>query len=138
MGKLAVCGLRIVIIDSSFAKLRFFRIAEYLGAAFCSRWSASPPLTCSGAAVRDIESLSAASPEGVLLDFAAVLILLCSFACLGSKLFGRYVTYYGAQSILSFATAWSPTSTAARLWTLALLTLAIKGIGIPVNGPGAF
>ncbi len=33
-GKLAVCGLLIVIIDSSFAKLRFFRIAEYLGAAF--------------------------------------------------------------------------------------------------------
>ena len=34
LGKLAVCGLAIVIIDSSFAKLRFFRIAEYLGAAF--------------------------------------------------------------------------------------------------------
>ena len=33
-GKLAICGLVIVIIDSSFAKLRFFRIAEYLGAAF--------------------------------------------------------------------------------------------------------
>jgi formate hydrogenlyase subunit 4 len=34
LGKLAVCGLLIVIIDSSFAKLRFFRIAEYLAAAF--------------------------------------------------------------------------------------------------------
>ncbi|MGH2873156.1 MAG: respiratory chain complex I subunit 1 family protein [Solirubrobacteraceae bacterium] len=34
IGKLALCGLVIVIIDSSFAKLRFFRIAEYLGAAF--------------------------------------------------------------------------------------------------------
>lgn len=34
IGKLAVCGLVIVIIDSSFAKLRFFRIAEFLGAAF--------------------------------------------------------------------------------------------------------
>jgi len=34
LGKLAVCGLAIVIIDSSFAKLRFFRIAEYLGGAF--------------------------------------------------------------------------------------------------------
>ena len=34
LGKLAVCGLVIVVIDSSFAKLRFFRIAEYLGAAF--------------------------------------------------------------------------------------------------------
>lgn len=33
-GKLAICGLAIVVIDSSFAKLRFFRIAEYLGAAF--------------------------------------------------------------------------------------------------------
>jgi formate hydrogenlyase subunit 4 len=34
LGKLAVCGFVIVVIDSSFAKLRFFRIAEFLGAAF--------------------------------------------------------------------------------------------------------
>lgn len=34
LGKLALCGLVIVIIDSSFAKLRFFRIAEFLGASF--------------------------------------------------------------------------------------------------------
>jgi formate hydrogenlyase subunit 4 len=34
LGKLAVCGLVIVVIDTSFAKLRFFRIAEFLGAAF--------------------------------------------------------------------------------------------------------
>lgn len=33
-GKLAICGLAIVMIDSSFAKLRFFRIAEFIGAAF--------------------------------------------------------------------------------------------------------
>jgi formate hydrogenlyase subunit 4 len=32
--KLAICGLLIVIIDTSFAKLRFFRIAEFLGASF--------------------------------------------------------------------------------------------------------
>ena len=34
LGKLALCGLLIVVIDTSFAKLRFFRIAEFLGAAF--------------------------------------------------------------------------------------------------------
>ncbi|MGH3155880.1 MAG: NADH-quinone oxidoreductase subunit H, partial [Streptosporangiaceae bacterium] len=34
LGKLALCGLAIVIVDTSFAKLRFFRIAEFLGAAF--------------------------------------------------------------------------------------------------------
>lgn len=34
LGKLALCGLGIVIVDASFAKLRFFRIAEFLGAAF--------------------------------------------------------------------------------------------------------
>ena len=33
-GKLALCALAIVIVDTSFAKLRFFRIAEFLGAAF--------------------------------------------------------------------------------------------------------
>ncbi|MBO0770657.1 MAG: NADH-quinone oxidoreductase subunit H [Actinobacteria bacterium] len=34
LGKLALCGLVIVVIDTSFAKLRFFRIAEFLGASF--------------------------------------------------------------------------------------------------------
>jgi formate hydrogenlyase subunit 4 len=32
--KLALCGLAIIVIDTSFAKLRFFRIAEFLGASF--------------------------------------------------------------------------------------------------------
>ena len=34
LGKLAICGLAIVVIDCSFAKLRFFRIAEFLAASF--------------------------------------------------------------------------------------------------------
>ena len=34
VGKLALCALAIVVVDTSFAKLRFFRIAEFLGAAF--------------------------------------------------------------------------------------------------------
>ena len=33
-GKLALCGAAIVVIGTSFAKLRFFRIAEFLGASF--------------------------------------------------------------------------------------------------------
>ena len=69
----------------------------------------------------------------MLLDIAAVLILLCAFACLGSKLFDRYVIYYGAQSIvLSFAAAVVALHQHdAGLWVLAALTFAIKGIGIP-------
>ena len=80
-----------------------------------------------------VESLSSTSPEGVLLDIAAVVILLCAFACLGSKLFDRYVIYYGAQSIvLSFAAAVVAFHTHdAGLWVLAALTLLVKGIGIP-------
>jgi formate hydrogenlyase subunit 4 len=38
IGKLLICGLAIVIIDCSFAKLRFFRIAEFVGAAFLLAW----------------------------------------------------------------------------------------------------
>jgi formate hydrogenlyase subunit 4 len=34
LGKLALCGFAVVVIDTSFAKLRFFRIAEFVGAAF--------------------------------------------------------------------------------------------------------
>jgi hydrogenase-4 component E len=82
-----------------------------------------------------MEQLAATSPAGVLLDLSGVLILLAAFACLGSKLFNRYVVYYGAQSIvLSFAAgvvAWRFHST--ELWILTGLTLAIKGIGIPLT-----
>ena len=84
-------------------------------------------------AVSTVESLSATSAEGVLLDIAAVLILLCAFACLGSKLFDRYVVYYGIQSVvLSFAAAVVAVHEHdAGLWVLAALTFLIKGIGIP-------
>lgn len=80
-----------------------------------------------------MDILSGTSAAGVVLDLCGVLILLCCFACLGSKLFNRYLAYYGAQSIvLSAATgvvAWRYAST--ELWILAGLTLAIKGIAIP-------
>jgi hydrogenase-4 component E len=80
-----------------------------------------------------IEHLSAASMEGVLLTLAAVVMLLCAFACLGSKLFDRYVYYYGLQSVvLSFAAAVVALHThEVGLWVLAALTLLVKGIGIP-------
>jgi hydrogenase-4 component E len=81
-----------------------------------------------------MESLSSASSQGVLLDLSAVVVLLCAFACLGSKLFDRYVAYYGIQSIvLSLAAAdVAYAFHAPALWALAILTLLIKGIGIPL------
>ena len=82
-----------------------------------------------------MQSLSATSAAGVLLDLSGVLILLLAFACLGSKLFNRYVAYYGAQSVvLSFAAGVAAyTFGSIELWILAVLTLTIKGIGIPVS-----
>jgi hydrogenase-4 component E len=81
-----------------------------------------------------MERLSAASTAGVLLDLGAVVILLCAFACLGSKLFNRYVAYFGVQSIMLALTvaavAWRFGE--VSLWVLAALTLAVKGIGIPL------
>src|SRR5579875_2368797 len=44
------------------------------------------------------------STPGLLLDLSGAAMLLLAFACLASKLFNRYVAYYGAQSVvLSFA-----------------------------------
>jgi hydrogenase-4 component E len=81
-----------------------------------------------------VQSLSATSVAGVLLDLSGVLILLLAFACLGSKLFNRYVAYYGAQSlVLSFAVGVAAYAFGSpELWVLAVATLAIKGIAIPV------
>jgi hydrogenase-4 component E len=80
-----------------------------------------------------LERLTATSPAGVLLDLCGVLMLLAAFACLGSKLFNRYVAYYGLQSIvLSIACGVVAFRyERAELWVLCVLTLAIKGIGIP-------
>jgi hydrogenase-4 component E len=81
-----------------------------------------------------MQSLSQTSTAGVLLDLSGVLILLLAFACLASKLFDRYVVYYGAQSVvLSFAAAVAAvTFHSVELWILAALTLAVKGIAIPL------
>ncbi len=81
-----------------------------------------------------MQSLSSASTAGVLLDLSGVLMLLLAFACLASKLFNRYVAYYGAQSVvLSFAAGTAAAAFGgAELWILAGLTLAIKAIAIPV------
>ena len=81
-----------------------------------------------------MENLAATSATGVLLDLSGVLMLLLAFACLASKLFNRYVVYYGAQSVvLSFAAATAAVAFhSVELWILAVLTLAIKGIAIPL------
>ncbi|HUB56544.1 MAG TPA: hypothetical protein VMB04_15445 [Mycobacterium sp.] len=81
-----------------------------------------------------MESLTETSTAGILLDLCGVLMLLCAFACLGSKLFNRYLTYYGAQSwLLAVACAVVAYKFGrVELWVLAALTLAVKGIGIPV------
>jgi hydrogenase-4 component E len=81
-----------------------------------------------------MESLTETSTAGILLDLCGVLMLLCAFACLGSKLFNRYLTYYGAQSwLLAIACAVVAYKFGrVELWVLAVLTLAVKGIGIPV------
>ncbi len=82
----------------------------------------------------NVESLTAASGAGVLLDLSGVLMLLCAFACLGSKLFNRYLTYYGAQSWLLAIACGVVAYKFGRveLWVLAVLTLVVKGIGIPM------
>ena len=81
-----------------------------------------------------MQYLSESSTAGVLLDLSGAVILLLAFACLASKLFNRYVAYYGAQSVvLAFAAGTSAAAFhSAELWILAALTLAIKGIAIPV------
>ena len=64
-------------------------------------------------------------------------MLLLAFACLASKLFNRYVAYYGAQSVvLAFAAGTSAVAFhSAELWILAALTLADQGDRDPVRGP---
>jgi hydrogenase-4 component E len=80
-----------------------------------------------------VDILSGTTTAGVLIDLCGALMLLCCFACLGSKLFNRYLAYYGLQSaVLAVATgvmAWRYDR--VELWVLAVLTLAIKGIAIP-------
>lgn len=81
-----------------------------------------------------MQNLSSSSIEGTLVSLSSVVILLAAFACLGSKLFNRYVAYYGFQSVvLSFAcAAVAYTYDSAQLWALAVITFAVKGLAIPL------
>lgn len=81
-----------------------------------------------------VQSLSSSSLAGTLVTLSSVLMLLAAFACLGSKLFNRYVIYYGFQSIvLSLAAAVVAYHyDSGELWALAAITLLIKGIAIPL------
>ena len=81
-----------------------------------------------------MQQLSNSSTAGILLDLSGAVMLLLAFACLASKLFNRYVVYYGAQSVvLAFAAGVSAAAFhSTELWILAALTLAVKGIAIPV------
>jgi len=81
-----------------------------------------------------VQSLSSSSLAGTLVTLSSVLMLLAAFACLGSKLFNRYVVYYGFQSIvLSLAAAVVAYHyDSGELWALAAITLTIKGIAIPI------
>jgi hydrogenase-4 component E len=80
-----------------------------------------------------MQELTLASAGGAILSLVAVLILLSALACLGSKLFDRYLTYYAIQSGLLAVAA----GTAAyvehdpALWVLAALTLVLKAYAIP-------
>jgi hydrogenase-4 component E len=80
-----------------------------------------------------MQELTLASAGGAILSLVAVLILLSALACLGSKLFDRYLTYYAIQSGLLAVAA----GTAAyvehdpALWVLAVLTLVLKAYAIP-------
>ncbi len=80
-----------------------------------------------------MEHLNLGSPAGVILSLDSVLILLMAFACLGSKLFDRYLTYYGVQSALLAVAAGTAAYVGhdAALWVLAGLTLLLKGYAIP-------
>jgi hydrogenase-4 component E len=84
-------------------------------------------------AANGVQRLSTSSLAGTLVTLASVLMLLAGFACLGSKLFNRYVVYYAFQSIvLSFACGVLAFHfRSGDLWALAFITVVVKGIAIP-------
>jgi hydrogenase-4 component E len=96
------------------------------------------PFVAAVAGAGSVEKLSATSVAGTLVTLSSVLMLLAAFACLGSKLFNRYVVYYAFQSVvLAFAcgvVAFHFQS--ADLWALAFITLAVKGVAIPLATRG--
>ena len=86
-----------------------------------------------------METLAATSAAGVLLDLSGVRSCCWPSPAWRSKLFNRYVVYYGAQSVvLSFAAATAAVAFhSAELWILAVLTLADQGHRDPAGGPPA-
>jgi formate hydrogenlyase subunit 4/hydrogenase-4 membrane subunit HyfE len=132
-GKALAVGLAIVVIESSFAKLRLYKIPEFTVAGF---------LLAVLAVITFVFQRSFAGSH--LTTFAgtstiiAVIVLLLEFGMLRSQDVWEQLRLYGLSSALIAVLAFSAAVTghAGGLYALGLVTIALKALAVPV-GVGA-
>ena len=129
-GKALALGAVIVVIESSFAKLRLYKIPEFSVASF---------LLAVLAVIVFVLQRDYGLPHLTFFDgFAsvvAVIVLLLEFQLLRSQDVWEQLRVYGFGSVavaaMAGAAAWKLGG--ADLWAIAAITVAFKGLVIPVG-----
>jgi formate hydrogenlyase subunit 4/hydrogenase-4 membrane subunit HyfE len=123
-------GVGIVIIESSFAKLRLYKIPEFTVGSFLLAVLAVVMFVLQ----RDYGVVHLTMFGGVA-SVVAVIVLLLEFGLLRSQDVWEQLRLYGTASVavaaVAIAAAWK-LGGAADLYTVAAVTIAFKGFGIPL------
>ncbi len=131
LGKAAVIGTAIVVIESSFAKLRLYKIPEFTVASFLLAVLAVVVFLFAPA-FGDAKL----TPFGVFATVTAVAVLLLELGLLRSQDVWEQLRLYALGSVtvaaLAIATAASGHGSSA-LYVLAAVTIALKAVLFPVG-----
>jgi formate hydrogenlyase subunit 4/hydrogenase-4 membrane subunit HyfE len=124
-------GLIVVAIETSFAKLRLYKLPDFTVASFLLAVLA----VISFVFEREFES-KALTVFGAFASVVAVVVLLLAFGMLRSQELWEQLRLYGAGSVavavLAFAAA-AATKHGGDLYALAAVTIAFKAIAVPLG-----
>ena len=129
-GKAVVVGLVIAAIESSFAKLRLYKIPEFTVAGFLLAVLAVMTFVFQRSFSTGHLTVFAATSTVI-----AVVVLLLEFGMLRSQDIWEQLRLYGLSSALiaALAIAAAVTAHASGLYVVGLVTIALKALAIPLG-----
>jgi len=128
VGKLAVGGFLLGLFETSIAKMRVFRVPEFLGAAFDARVAGNI------AALRVWELLMSRIDFDIAHLLAGTLVLISFLELYQDRLYALLNVYAAHAFVLAASVAWQAfVQDAPHLYVTAAIALVFKAIVIPVT-----
>ena len=127
VGKLAGGGLLLAVFETSIAKMRVFRVPEFLGAALMLGLLATPP------SVRFAEPVMSRLTFDVAHMLAGSLVLVSFLQLYQDRLYALLNIYAVHALVLALSVAWQAyAQDAPHLYVTAAIALVFKAIIIPI------